>query len=73
MRPAGYYVVFLATLEAIAVCHGYHQARRLSPQRAYTRHETKLAAQEAASWIAYEHPIPMMGIRPVVDFTDTKG
>ena len=61
MRPRGYFAVFVRP-GYIAVCHGYHEARRLSPCRSYKSFKTRLAAEEYAAWWLYDHPIKIMGL-----------
>lgn len=59
MRPRGFYVVFLAAF-SVAVCHGYHEARHLSPHRAYKRFLSRHEAEEFAAWWQYSHQPPWM-------------
>lgn len=49
MRPSGYYAVYDLG-RVTAVVRGYRAARALSPQRSYTRHRSRLDAEEHAAW-----------------------
>lgn len=53
MRHQGHYVLFQDGL-AVTVVTGHADARRVSPNRAYKRFPTRLAAEEFAAWWNFE-------------------